>query len=86
MALYVLTCNACGVVTKRLLNSPEQANAGMPCRQPDCKGTMLRTTETPSLHNKEVLAMGHQIKDVERFSDAEKLYDDRAHIDPRKAE
>jgi hypothetical protein len=83
MALYVLVCEKCGKTLKRLLSSPDEANAGMLCT---CGGTMRRLTSTPSLHNKEVLAMGHQIKDIERFSDAEKLYDERAHIDPRKAD
>jgi hypothetical protein len=86
MALYVLTCDKCGTQTRRLINDPEEANRGMPCRIPDCDGTLKRTPSTPSLHNKEVLRFGHQIKDVERFTDADKLYDERAHMDPRKVD
>ncbi len=84
MALYVLTCDVCGVTTKRLISRAEEANLGKPCHQPACPGTLRRTPTAPTLHNKEVLRFGHQIKDVERFSDADKLYDERAHMDPRK--
>lgn len=85
MALYVLTCDRCKVTTRRLLDNPEVANAGVPCRLGGCGGTMKRTPTPPSLHNKEVLKFAHQ-RDVERFSDADKLYDERAHMDPRKAD
>jgi hypothetical protein len=84
MALYVLTCEKCGNMAKRLLDTSEEANAGKPCKQRGCGGTMHRTPSAPSLHNKEVLKHGHQIKDVERFSDAAQLYDERAHQDDRK--
>lgn len=84
MALYVLTCEKCGITTKRLLDTSEEANAGKPCKQRDCGGTMRRNPTPPTLHTKEVLRFGHQVKDVERFTDATKLYDERAHQDDRK--
>jgi hypothetical protein len=84
VALYVLTCDKCGVVTRRLINTPEEANAGRPCKQRECTGTLRRTPTPPSLHTKEVFSFGHQVRDVERFTDAEKLYEERAHMDPRK--
>ena len=85
MALYVLTCDKCGTVTRRLIDKPEEAEKGKPCKQPGCAGTLRRTPDVPTLHTKEVLDFGHQVKAVERFTDAEQLYDERAHMDPRKA-
>jgi hypothetical protein len=84
MALYVMTCDKCGVSTKRLLDTSEEADAGKPCKQRGCDGTLRRTPTPPTLHVKEVLRHGHQIKDVERFQDAAQLYDERAHQDDRK--
>lgn len=84
MALYVMTCDKCGSSTKRLLDTSEEANAGKPCKQRGCIGTLRRTPTPPTLHTKEVLRFGHQVKDVERFTDAAKLYDERAHQDDRK--
>jgi hypothetical protein len=84
MALYLMTCDKCGVATSRLISQPEDANAGKPCKQPGCSGTLRRTPEAPSVHVKEVLRFSHQVKDVERYTDADKLYDERAHKDFRK--
>lgn len=86
MALYVLTCDKCGVATRRLFQTSEEAESGKPCKQPGCGGTLRRTPEAPTLHNKEVLRFGHQVRDVERFTDAAALYDERAHKDFRKPE
>jgi hypothetical protein len=83
MPLFVLTCDKCGFVRKALGLTTEVADAGVPCKK-GCGGTARRTPEMPSLHNKEVLRFSHQVKDVERFSDAAQLYDERAHQDDRK--
>lgn len=81
MALFILTCDKCKAVRKRVTITTEEANAGIPCK---CGGTARRTPNTPSLHTKEVLRFSHQIKDVERFTDAEQLYYERAHKDYSK--
>jgi hypothetical protein len=86
MALYILTCHKCGTTTRRLLQTVEEADGGKPCKQPACDGILRRNPEPPSLHTKEVLRFGHQVRDVERFTDAAKLYDERAHKDFRKPE
>lgn len=84
VALYVLTCAKCGFVKKFLRDDPKEVDAGLPCTK--CDGIMKRTPTPPSLHNKEVFQFGHQVRDVERFTDAAELYDERAHKDFRKPE
>jgi len=81
MPLFILTCQNCAMIQKVLLDTSAEANQGLPCRH--CDGVCVRTPTAPSLHNKEVLRMGHMIKDVERYVDAEQLYDERAHADYR---
>lgn len=85
MPLFVMTCEQCGSVQKNLGLTTEVADAGVPCKK-RCGGTAHRTPEVPTLHTKEVLDFGHQVKAVERFVDSEKLYDERAHKDFRKDE
>jgi hypothetical protein len=88
MALYVLTCDKCGRSVKKLLPTAELANKGTKClnKAVPCDGTLRRTPTPPTVHNKEVLRFGHQVKDVERFSDAEQLYKERSDLDPRKVD
>lgn len=84
MPLFVMTCTACGHVQKNLGLTTEVADAGVPCKK--CGALARRTPEVPSLHTKERLDFGHQVKAVERFTDAEKLYKERSDLDPRKAD
>lgn len=82
MPLYNLVCPKCGSTQRRILK-PEEADVVL-CRAPGCDSNMKRTPTPPTVHTKEVLRFGHQVRDVERFEDAEKLYDERAHQDDRK--
>lgn len=86
MALYIYNCHACGHTVKRILKNAEEAkeNEGKPCGVSGCCGILKRATYSPSVHTKEVLSFAHQLKDVERFVDAQKLYEERSHADPRK--
>jgi len=86
MALYIFTCSKCGTVTKRLINRPSDAAVDMPCPKDGCSGSLHRTPGTPTLHNKRVIRMVHQIKDIETYVDAQQLYDERAHKDYSKPE
>lgn len=83
MPLYLLTCPECGSTQRRILKCAADADI-VPCRTSNCQANMRRTPNPPSVHSKEVLCFGHQVRDVERFDDAEKLYDERAHQDDRK--
>jgi hypothetical protein len=84
MPLFVMTCQECGAVQRRLNITTEEADRGTECKK--CGGITKRTPEVPSLHTKERLDFGHQVKAVERFTDSEKLYEERSALDPRKAD
>lgn len=81
MPLYVMVCDKCGTVKRYLALALDVANSGVSCQ---CGGTRRRSPNAPTVYTKEVLRFGHQVKDIERYDDSEKLYDERAHMDPRK--
>lgn len=76
MGFYWFQCEACA--KRRLLPSKE---AG-PCA--DCGGKMARAPKTPSSHVVEALDNGAMSRRLERLSNAEELYRDRAKQDPQK--
>ena len=83
MPVYVVICPKCAVEDRRFLKGVEGL-AGLTCRTPQCGGLVVRLPQNPTVHNKEVLDLPHMLKPVERYVDAEQLYEDRSKMDPRK--
>ena len=85
MPLFMVRCQKCQRAGRRLLASVADLK-DLPCRYEGCDGLVIREAVVPTLHNKEVIAQGHMLKPVERFTDAQKLYEERSKMDPRKPE
>lgn len=80
MPLYHLKCEACKVFERHML-SPAEAKAGVACR--GCGVRMARDPNPPSTSVMETLDNGAMVRKLERLSQAEELYRDRARNDPR---
>lgn len=79
MALYHFECTGCGDQSRRLLE-PGKAK-GQICSI--CINPLKRVPRPPSTHVVETLDNGSMVKKVERFSEAERLFRERAKNDPR---
>lgn len=80
MALYHFICQGCGEATRRILE-PSEVN-GLTCK--GCGAALKRDPQPPSTQVLERLDNGAMARRVERLSNAEQLYRDRANADPRK--
>lgn len=81
MPLYYFLCSDCGDQTRKLLE-PSEAKVSPPCK---CGGDLKRDPHPPSNQVKETLDNGIMARKVERYSDAEELYRNRARA-PTKRE
>ena len=86
MPLYQFNCPKCKRPSKRILTVEEYEARGLKCRWHGCDGVLTRDAQPPTTHNKEVIHQPHQVKDIERFSDVEKLMQERDKKDYRKPE
>lgn len=80
MSLYYFECTGCEEATRRLLEPSEASN--QICKK--CGANLKRVPTAPSAHQIEILDSGAMSKKVERFSEAERLYRERAKNDPRR--
>jgi hypothetical protein len=80
VALYYLSCLACGHEAARFLKTAKEATE-QACAF--CQGPMKRNPRPPSSQVMETLDNGHMGRKVERLKDAEELHQDRARNDPR---
>lgn len=78
MPLYYFECGSCRLQVKRLL-SPDEAES-QKCK---CGSLLNRTPKGPSTSVKERLDNGLMPKAIERYSEAERLYAERAAADPK---
>ncbi len=76
MPLFNFECPNCKVLIKRIL-TVEGSKVGVQCKT--CPATLRRVYGAASSQVKEVLDNGIMTKRIERYSDAEELYYDRAH-------
>ena len=74
MAIYRFVCDTCGQVVRSLLKTLDLTRKV----SHSCGGILIRTPNPPSTHTKEILDNGAMPKSLERFSDAERLYKERA--------
>ena len=79
MPLYYFECPGCGAKSKKILDH-DKANKLYHC---SCGHELKRTPRGPSTSVKEVLDNGVMPKSVERYSEAERLYAERAANDPK---
>jgi hypothetical protein len=84
MPLYELLCLKCGRRSRRVLSVKDFKARDNRCRWHGCDGLTSREVQPPTTHNKEVIKQSHQPKDIERFSDVEKLMEERSKKDYRK--
>lgn len=78
MPLFNFVCE-CGAKVRKIL-TPEQAKRGWLCVQ--CGQEMDREAKAPTTAVKESLDNGSMSRTVERFSNAEELYRERARSKP----
>jgi hypothetical protein len=76
MPLYHFECIQCGQVVRKILKAQDLAQTEVLCCDTPCR----RTPRPPSTQVKEVLDNGLMTKKVERLSDAERLFRERALI------
>jgi hypothetical protein len=81
MALYHFSCSGCEEATRRLLNTPSEISSQI-CKK--CGDKLTRVPNPPTCAVIEILDNGIMSKKVERFSEAERLYRERAKNDPRR--
>jgi hypothetical protein len=84
MPLYEFFCLKCGRRSRRMMTVDAYKARDMKCRWHGCDGLTSREAVPPTTHNKEVIKQPHQPKDIERFTDVEKLMEERGEKDYRK--
>lgn len=75
MPVYHFRCPDC-LAESRLLLTPEQAKQSNRCKS--CGAELVRAPSGPGCLKKETLDNGAMGKSLERFSDAEQLFKERA--------
>lgn len=81
MSLYHFSCVGCEEDTRRLLEKPSEVSIQI-CKK--CGDKLTRVPNPPTSAIIEVLDNGIMSKKVERFSEAERLFKERAKGDPRR--
>lgn len=80
MPKFCFHCDTCDKQVVRIIDASKVP--GITCR--DCGNPLRRTPQAPSSTVTERLDNGFMTKAVERPADAERLYRERARIDPLK--
>ena len=86
MPLYEFVCEKCWRGFRKMMTVEEYKKFDVHCRWHGCDGRARRDAQPPTTHNKEVIKQSHQPKDIERFTDVEKLMEERSKKDYRKAD
>lgn len=73
MPMYYYQCEACKKTVRRIC-SPEQSTDLPKC----CSGAMVRTPKPPTSRSVETLDNGLMVKRIERLTEAERLFHERA--------
>jgi transcription elongation factor Elf1 len=77
MPLYNFSCPVCGKATRRILVPEDLDYTEVRCAK--CDTIMEYSPKPPTTRITETLDNGAMVKKVERLSDAEEIYRDRAH-------
>lgn len=80
MPLFNFKCD-CGTKVRKLL-----AKTPLEFLCPACLNPMMRDSFAPTSRSTEVLDNGAMTRPLERLDNAEEIFRDRAHIDPRENE
>lgn len=83
MPLFHFVCTACARPLRRLISAAQAAGA-LRCPTPDCGGLLQRAPKPPTAQVVETLDNGFMPRKVERPAEAERLYRERARLDPLK--